>query len=288
MRVRRAQGTFMLARAIVATAAAAVLGGTAAAHHPVSESGVASVVPATVAELGVAMASFSLGDQSGTWNTLTAGLELGLAGRFSIGARLPIAHIAYDDGRDVTGIGDTELTVKVAALIDDHDRFNLSFGAGVELPTGDEADGLSGGHVELTPFVTAASALPHGDVTWVLVGLVGARLSLAGDDDEAPAAAKPHDGETHGAAHGAIIAPHADRELFARASAAILVDRWFGGVALEGVQVLEDVDFGPLTARVEGGVTLAELWRLGLAVDTTVAGEARYDWRGSALVARRF
>ena len=271
--------------AVIATLVAA--GGTASAHHPVSESGVASVSPSTVAELGFQVASFDLGDESGTWEALNVGLEVGLGRRVSVGARLPVARVAYDDGHTVAGIGDTELSVKVAPLLDPHDRFNLSLGLGVELPTGDEDDGLSGGHVELTPFVTAASALVHGRVTWVFVGLVGARLSLAGDD-EPTTTTKPHSGEGSSAVHGAVIAPHADREMWARASAALLVGRWFGAVGLEGVQVLDDVSFGPLVTRVEAGVNLAERWRFAVSVDTTVAGDARYDWRGGALAAHRF
>ncbi len=272
----------------------------AEAHHPVSESGVAPVSPATVAELGLQVGAFTLGHESGTWQVLTPALEVGLGRRFSVGARLPLARLSYaDDGHVETGLGDAELTVKFAPLLHEHDLLNLAVGLGLEVPTGDEAAGLSGGHFELNPFVSLASAWPRGaGVTWVFVGFVGARLSLAGDDEDAAPAAKTsalggtpvifH--VTGGAAgvHGAVIAPHADRELVARGSAALLVGRWFGALGLEAIQVLDDVAFGALVARAEAGVTLGASWRIALAVDATVAGDPRFDWKSGLSVSRRF
>src|SRR5207244_225601 len=87
------------------------------------------------------------------------GTELGPGPpRLSVRLGVPLAHVAYDGGRDVRGVGDVELAAKMrlAGCGCGCGEWIVSAGAAVAAPTGRAADGLGSGHVELAPFVAAA------------------------------------------------------------------------------------------------------------------------------------
>src|SRR6187401_5871 len=155
------------------------------AHHTPGH-GIAWIGPATVAEMEASGASFDLEGRSGSWFATTTALEYAPDPRVSLLARIPVAWIDYDSGETASGLADIELGGKAKLLAARENRFLLWGGASLELPTGDEDQGLGGGHVELSPHVIA-SAEP---LTGLLIHSVASdHISLEGGDDSETAGA---------------------------------------------------------------------------------------------------
>jgi hypothetical protein len=250
----------------------------AQAHHVVSDYGIASIEPTSVAEVGVEAAVFDHGDRSGNWQTISPAVEVAFANRFSVTARVPIARVRHDGGDEVYGLGDADVGVKLRLHATSHGELIVSAGLGVELPTGDDETGLGSGHVELTPFVAASTAMKLGDSNeLVIFGLLSDRFSIA--------SAHTHDGTTA----GSVLAPHADHELFVRAAAAWVHGRHYVSAGIDGVAVLDaGVGAGPWLARFEAGRRIGDAFRLAAGIDVPFAGEERIDFSGRVAMAWMF
>lgn len=240
----------------------------ARAHHVVSESGIAWVEPVTAVEVEGRAARFDFGEYfRGRWTVVTPSVEVAPLPWLSLSGRAPIAHIWFDDGRQVVGLGDVEVAAKARVLDSEHGAWLVSVGLGAELPTGVVADGLGGGHVELSPFV-AASAQPHQRL--ILSALVADRLSLGQQE-------APHSYRANGP-HGALIAPHSPHELFTRLSAsAILTPRAYATLGLDHVSMFAAADRGrgPWSARAEAGWAEPGAWRVALGAELPWGYSAR-------------
>lgn len=242
----------------------------ASAHHVISDFGLNTVAPRTSVELSAEVTRFEAGGRDGTWVALAPRLELDVARRVSFFSRLPAAHIRFSDGEERSGVGDTEVGVKAQLVATQHGELIVSAGLGAELPTGDAARGLGGGHVELDPFLGVSSA--HGGVLGgelVLSGLVAGRLSLAS-------------GHAHGGeAPASILAPHRERELASRLQLSWVRGRGYASLGAEVVTVLSGGDtLGPVTVLSEIGYRAGDHLRIAVGIDAAAAGEARYDARG--------
>jgi hypothetical protein len=104
-------------------------------------------------------------------------------------------------------------------------------GMQVELPVGDEKDGLAGDHLMLLPWIGARKDL---GTSWYVSGMLGASRAIETkhEDNEGGSLAKVahegHDDEGH--AVPLVVNPHADREVQWRAAAG----RMRGRSMLEG------------------------------------------------------
>jgi len=273
-----------LVLALGSVASAALLPRAAGAHHVVTEHGIASIMPQTVASLDFYAVTFDAGGRKGRWEALTPSFEWHAFGPLSLFASLPIAHVRPDGGDSASGIGDLSLSAKVSFFETPHGGLLASAGLGVELPTGDKDDGLGSGHVGLAPFLGASSAfLSLGNVDLVAYGLTSLRASLGeGGHHHADAA------NAHAHPQGSVLAPHAEREVYGRAMlAAVFASVYLAGGA-EGTAVLQGQGQGHVGARGEIGWKTTEALRLFLGADALVAGERRYGVRGRAGVAWMF
>ena len=261
----------------------------ALAHHTPGH-GIAWIGPATVAEAEVGAASFDLGDRSGSWFATTTSLEYAPDPRFSLFARIPVAWIEYDSGASASGIADLELGGKAKLLAARENRLLLWGGASLELPTGDEAQGLGGGHVELSPHLIA-SAEPLAGL--MLHSVASDHISLSdGADDSAgdPVArgslAGPglhlHEGHDHGesAVHGSVLAPHTDHELSLMLVAVYARGRGYVSAGTEFTHVWSESASDPWIGRTEVGYALPAHLVLSAGYDAPLAGEERFENRG--------
>jgi hypothetical protein len=250
----------------------------AQAHHVVSESGIAWVEPVSVVEVDAEASSFDLGPwRRGSWQSVAVTAQYAPLEWFSLSARLPVASVQYEDGRGAMGLADVEVGARIRLFETPHGGIIVSAGVGLELPTGDEATGLGGGHYELSPYV-AMSTQP---LDWLIVStLVSARLSLLDDEDG-------HSGPP--TAHGAVIAPHAPREVFTRVSAAWVRERaLYVSAGLDAAWMIGAMDQSPWVARAEVGFLGVEGVRVALGVDQTIWGAARHGLKGRLSVAYIF
>ncbi|QDG53080.1 hypothetical protein FIV42_20725 [Persicimonas caeni] len=257
------------------------------AHHVVSESGIAFVEPMSVAEVELRAASFDFGRYfRGDYQILTAALEWAATDRFSATARVPVAYIQYDDGRQVIGLSDVELSAKFSLYESDHGGLLVSAGAGTALPTGVEEDGLGAGHVEFSPFV-AVSTQP---ADWLVFYALGAgRFSVFDGDDAADdeEMVDPTTGEQLGP-HGSVLSPHSPQEAFTRLGGALVWGPAYASVGVDHVFVLDGAMDDTTVLRNELGWARAGEYRLAAGVDLPVAGADRYGWQGRVSVAWMF
>lgn len=239
----------------------------AAAHHVISDYGIAPVEPRSFAGLSVELARFERAFDQGTFQLVTPSAELAWGGRFSASAELPLARVEWSGGTTACGLGDLELGVKMSLFASHHGGFLLTWGLGVELPTGDAVQGLGAGHVELAPFLAVATTLSLlSGHELVIFGLLSDRAGLTHHE---------HQGEGL-----SVVAPHADNELFARAAAAYVVSSIYLSVGLDAVHILDGHGEGPWVARAELGLLFGRRLRVAVGGDTTVRGDPRFEHRG--------
>jgi hypothetical protein len=238
----------------------------AAAHHVISDYGIAPVEPRSFAEISVETARFDRAGRAGTFQLLTPSLEYALERRVSLSAQWPLVRVAFEEGATHRGVGDLELGAKVSLYATPHGGLVMAAGMGVELPTGDQDTGLGGGHVEAAPFVALSSAvtLPRGHEL-VFVGLLSDRAAL-------------HRHE-HADAVGSVVAPHANNELSWRVTVAFTASWFYLSAGMDGVQVLDGDEEGPWVVRGELGALWNHRVRLAVGLDHTVAGDARFEYR---------
>jgi hypothetical protein len=258
------------------------------AHHLVSEYGIAWTEPVSVLELDLQVAEFQLGDRSGHWVLAALAIEYAFHERFSASLWLPFAWIEYATGSRAVGIGDIELAGKVLIFATPHGEFILSAGAGLELPTGNADNGLGSGHFELSPYVSASSAPANN---FVIYGLVSERISFGDANGGGHEHPEEGDGHEHSGvdAHGSVLSPHADHELFVRLGAAYVIGPvYFSGGSDVVVVWSGSKPLGPVVLRGEFGWLPRERIRLAAGIDVPVAGEKRFSWRARTGVAWMF
>lgn len=251
-------------------ASLSLVGSAARAHHVVSDLAIAPVLPASMAGVSVATASFDVAGMRGRWVTVTPQVEWSPGRYLSLLGTLPLAQVDYQGGGTHSGLGDVGLSAKLRLYASDHGGLALSAGLGLELPTGDDENGLGGGHPELTPFAVASSSLWHGGGTdWILYALGSLRMALGGH-------AHVHDGP----AGNSMLSPHANRELFGRVMTGLVRERRYLAAGMELAAALAGGPPGYTAVRGELGTVMGESLRLFAAIDATVAGERRFGVRG--------
>ena len=247
----------------------------ASAHHVVSDYGIAWVEPRGVVEADGQAAAFDFDGRAGTWQQVSTSVEHAFSGRLSAAVRVPMARIRFADGHTVEGLGDLAITGKVRLLSTRHGKRIVSAGVGAEAPTGDADRGLGSGHWELAPVLAFSSAHAHDRL--VIFAILTDRIELGEDE----AHAHPDGGQgTEAHAHGSVLAPHGPHELSSRFGAAYVRDRAYvsGGMDLTFAVGDPELD-GPAVARMEVGTLAGRRLRLAAGVETTVAGQRRFEWR---------
>lgn len=134
----------------------------------------------------------------------------------ALGAEIPFTRL-YNGPEVATGLSNPILMAQYAR------RFSATWsgevGMQVELPVGDEKNGLAGDHLMLLPWVGARKDL---GTSWYVAGMLGASRAIGADrDEEEGSLAKvAHEGhDSTGNAVPTLVNPHADREIQWRAAA---------------------------------------------------------------------
>ena len=297
-------GALALGALTLGVAAFAALGFAPRAHacHTVSQFGTAWARPSSTAEVGVEYADFRLGERHGAYQLVAPSLEWAPHQRVSLAVRIPIARVTFRTGASssgsalgiglrqallpapnatftASGLGDLGTSVKVGLWTSE--RFSFSLGLGAELPTGDEATGLGGGHVELAPFATFSMRV---SARLSFFGLITDRFALghasADMTMDKRALVQKHvmAGESE-SLHGSVLMPHSDHELAVRVGAAYTFERAYVSAGAEQVLVWAGEN-GGLVLRAEVGAVLGAGLRLAVGYDAPVLGAERFVWRG--------
>lgn len=270
-----------MSRSFLAALLVLAVSSEAAAHHVVSEYGIAWTEPLSFLELDLQAGFYDHPNSRGNWQVAALRLEHVFHPRFSAYVRAPFGRIDAEDRDPVVGVGDVELGLRALIYATRHGEFVLSGGLGFEAPTGNPRRKLGNGHFELTPFLTVSVA-PSRRLAFF--SLVSYRSSFGNpwrerhdpsddivwDDDGTPRFVKH--------THGSVFDPHAARELFLRVGAAYVFDPAYVSVGVDQVVVFDDTaPRGPTTLRGELGVRPVPKLRVALGADFTVAGERRVD-----------
>jgi len=284
---------------ILFSALAVLWPATGAAHHVVSQYGIAPAEPVTRASLQLEPRQFDFGDEgpSGTAFIATPRIQYAPTSWLSGIVRLPVAHVNYDAQDSATGIGDLSLGLQGRLYATEHGKLILSAGLGAELPTGDPGNGLGGGHTELNPYLVASSEVVD-DV--VLFGSVTQQFSLEGGDSGGGTGAghtHDHGGDTHhhggssggSGVHGAVIAPHEDVETRPMLGAAYVFEPVYVSARTEAVLAWSrDSLFGPMEASAEVGWRPSSSVQMAIGVDAPFVGPDRYSWKADLSAAWTF
>jgi hypothetical protein len=265
---------------------------SALAHHTPGH-GIAWIGPATVVEMEASGAGFDLGDRSGSWFATATVLEYAPDPRVSFLARIPVAWIDYDTGETASGLADIELGGKAKLMAVRENRLLFWGGASLELPTGNEAQGLGGGHVELSPhLIASAEPLPG----LLIHSVASDHFSLSdGDDPEGALRGSftapglhAHEGHDHGesAVHGSVLAPHTDHELSLAMVAVYARGRGYVSAGAEYIHPWSASTGGdPWIGRTEMGYALPAHLVLSAGYDAPLSGEERFEHRARLALA---
>ena len=251
------------------------------AHHPTSSFGLSAAAPQSMVELESQWAQYpkQLDNRGGQYTRVSLRLEYAFTERFSAAASLPFAGVS-PSGTDTTyGIGDAELSAKWSILRPKKGFGHLSIGSGIEMPTGDDEEGIGAGHFELTPFISYQSPAIRGH--FVAFGRI-ALLAALGDHHHHEQHSHT-DGHTHHhqAGLGAVLAPHTELELQTMVGAAWLEKVVYGSLSFDYAQPLDDhADrTALLVASAEVGLLAIESWRFALAWDQPLTEAKRIEGR---------
>lgn len=231
----------------------------------------------------------------GFWQGAYTTVEVAFVDRFSFGLEIPVANIDYSDGSSALGVGDVAVATRFLIVSDASGRLFLSGMLGLELPTGNEAEGLGDGHFMLTPML-AATFRPVTPLAITLAlsdhfgpegsrpaGAAAAPLSTvqhAGGHTPAPqeTAEEPVDDGTH----GSVLSPHSPHEGRIALNTVYAWDLLYVAAGAEVVVMFaEDDVLGPVTVAGGAGVTPTKEWRVGVQLAGPVAGQERLLWRGA-------
>lgn len=133
----------------------------------------------------------------------------------ALGAEIPFTRL-YNGSEVATGLSNPILMAQYARRLSA--TWSGEVGMQVELPVGDEKDGLAGDHLMLLPWIGARKEL---GTSWYATGMLGASRAFGKDDEsEASLAKVAHEGhDSAGNAVPTLVNPHADREIQWRVAA---------------------------------------------------------------------
>jgi hypothetical protein len=280
------------------------------AHHPAPAGvGPQSALPQSRAGMDVEAAAFGIG-RGGSWRAAAFHLEYAIVERLSLGLRVPIAHVRYNDGDTAMGPGDGELFAR-GVLWQTHDAvFSLVAGGGFEAPTGSTDDGLGGGHFMISPSLAAQFnptrewsfmlqvadhiSIDDGHGTHAMPASPQAQTTHDGSDHPAPEEPEPPGAELPGAStalsqpvtpppsiHGSVLTPHSGHEMTAQLLATYQYrGSLYASAGPEAVVMWSgDERWGPLSLRSEVGVQPSVRLRVAAGADLPLVGQERLDWR---------
>lgn len=266
--------------------AVAASSGWAEAHHPAAEQSAGHERPASRVALEVSGGTFTLPYGRGTSFVATAAADVAIGEHVALGVRMPFVLVSLRGNGPRAGAGDVDLVGKVRLL--GTENRSLSFGLGLEAPTGDAERGLGSGHFEVSAGISGAWA----EGPWVFHGTVADAVSLEGDGGAAHVHEAPHEhGSDPHAAQGSFVSPHSEHELQYHAGVQHhFVPAFFANLAIGGATVLVPDRLGEtvLVARPEVGLQPSRSLRLTTSLEVPFAGPRRFDWRASVGAELRF
>jgi hypothetical protein len=248
------------------------------AQHGTAGWGVMPMAPRSSVLLEQQTAEFALPGRAGVWQTWGPRFEYLVVPRFSLAARMAVAHVDYSDGESALGLSDSELVGLVRVV--DLPALDASVSAGLsgELPTGDADLGTGNGHVSLFPFATFAT-MPSPRFMFHL--MAGDRLVLGEGDHAEHAGHEGHDA----APHGSVIMPHQKHELAVHAGACFSFSKLVISPGLEWMQVLSSPGDTLLTAQLELALVPRRELKLAVGFDLPLTDEPRFEWRSRLMAA---
>ncbi len=238
--------------------------GLALAHHPGPIADSLFVREGLSASVGIEQASFDITGRRGSWTRLALQSQYSPLSWLRFGATVPIVWVREDGHENAVGVGDVEAELALPVALTPNGDLILEVGLGLEIPVGDVADGLGGGHYALIPQLRSVW---RPSTAWAVI----ADLQYAG--------------VLQGHAHStqswhSPLAIHSLHELTLRTRAVFLETTHFWGLGLGTVHGLsEPTAAGPTTVQLDGGVTLVEGWMLTGQFEIPFAGTKRYDWQ---------
>lgn len=269
------------------------ISGSAQAHHP-APMGPGSAVPVSRAGLQFSAAEFNTWT-GGFWQVASLSLEQAFFDRFSITGRLPIAHVGYSDGYSAFGPGDMDLGTRVLIATTEDGTFGFVGGFAMEMPTGNEDDGLGDGHFMATPMLSLVWR-PH--VSTQLTFTVSDHVGFGGsdevvppddpgvtaqhvDDPHAPWSKTVHPGDAEDARpSGSVLSPHSEHEMRMRLTGVYDLRYMFFLAASDVVVSWTDEDnLGPVTAIGGVGTQATDRVRVAAEVHAPIVHRDRLRWQ---------
>ena len=241
---------------------------TAQGHNPTSAFGLSAATPQSTVEFETRWAQYpdGLDGHGGSWLSSALRVEYAVNQRVSFAAYLPMARVSPKGADEMSGLGDSELSVKWSVIRSPRGFGHLSIGTGLELPTGDTDDNIGSGHYEFSPFITYQTPGRGHAVGFARINYLAA---FGGDD---------HD---HGMGPHAmsVVAPHAEQELRTLVGGAWVERSVYFSTSIDHALPLDGPgpDGGFFTASVEVGVTALADWLIALTWEHPISSDRRID-----------
>ena len=213
----------------------------------------------------------------GTHNALTLVPSLSYAPfkSFSAGIRLPFSQMTINNqGTTQSGLGDLELSLQ-GTVFSIGQKFTMLLGTELEVPTGDTAAGVSGGHYAVIPHTTLAW---RPSDRWILSSMFLYTYGLEDTEEHSHGHGHDHD-HGHGESPVYQLSPHSSQELTGLVGASYLGDNGYVtlmGEAIYGVTGPQTM--GPISLLSETGVNLTEDLTVNVRVKMPLAGTIRESW----------
>ena len=185
--------------------------------------------------------------------------------------RLPIYALSLvgEDGIRA-GLGDAEMRLRFRLRT--REPLLVSAGWSTQLPTGAKFDGLGGGALQVSPFVTAG----YRFASTVLFATAADAVTIA---------------SAHSTRRADYVDPSTNNEVrWTVGSIHYFSEAVAASVALGGITILEGGTLGRtlLTAGLQAGVQPNEEWRVVVGGQLPIFGEHRFDWKTNLAVIRSF
>jgi hypothetical protein len=208
-------------------------------------------------------ASFDLGGTRGSYFGFAARADWRASSVVGLRLIVPVYTLGTEGQPWKTGLGDSELRLRVLVL--DADDWRVFVGLTDGLPTGDTSLGVGQGATQLTPFVTAG--WKKGPL--VLYATVADSITLRVQDKPAPID---------------YVDPSTDHEMHGTLGAIVgLGDHAYATAAVTETTVLVPSDAGDtiLTGGVAVGILPGRTWKLVAGGQLPLAGQHRFDAKAS-------
>ena len=189
----------------------------------------------------------------------------------SLRLRVPLYALSLlgEDGIRA-GLGDAEMRLRFRLRT--REPLLVSAGWSMQLPTGSARDGIGGGALQVSPFVTAGYRFANT----VLFATAADALTLA---------------SAHARKRPDYVDPSTNDELrWTAGSIVYFSDAIAASLALSGITILEGDTPGRtlLTGGLQAGVQPSEEWRVVLGAQAPIFGDHRFEWKGNFAVIRSF